>query len=895
MENELINIINQIPQLLPLGLIGLYRWSIWLIKKILGLFYKPIDSKIVDDKTSKQKISLIVPVYNEKEVTFTTALMSWVKEKPYEIIAVIDYTDELSIKVFKKFQSRYKSIKTKLIVTEKPGKREALYDGMKVATGDIYALVDSDSIWTDGILNKAKIAFASDNKIGGVMTKQNVHRPNTLAERIFDMLLDIRAHDEQPMLTAFGKNVLCLSGRTAFYRASALKPSLDELVNDYFLGEKMISGDDKRLTEIIQKNGYNAIYQSNMQIYTIAEKKFSTFAKQRIRWARNTIRYSSRAILDGWVLKHPMMTFVIIDGLISKFTLLFGAFLIIQMILNQKLLAVGLVFAWLVFSRIIKNLQHLLNKPSDIAIIPTYIFLSYYLALLNIYAFVTMDKQGWITRWSKNRLTIRGFTYQLRTATLMSIILVALFYFSTFELYTLASPKVEVKAKVNNFSEYIYAIPNNSQEVESYTENRIDELSQEAIIRYEVKSGDTLYKIADKYNLDVQTLVDYNYNYLPNINRLEVGLHLNIPTRKLDFKPIITTNTQIKRSMPILYEYDESNNLIILDARGKVLTLAELAKLDNYEHIFEESPKVWKMTASLELKNGVQLEINDEEVNWLKLESNPSQYTFIECRNSSIYIENTKITSWDSGINNYDEDYNDGRSYILCQGTATMDVINSEIAYLGYKTTPIIKGGTYGLSWRIPTGSFTQVLNTGKLINSNVHHTYFAMYSFGSTGIVIKNNDIHDNVIYGIDPHDDSNNFIVANNKSYRNGHHGIIFSKRCYNNLIINNESYDNGLHGIMLHEKSINNVVAYNTSFNNEDAIAIYDANNNIIYKNNVKMSKTGIRINRDSIDNIVINNALDTLDRYGIYFYDGSKQNYIYENLFNNIVRAKVFVRD
>ena len=92
-------------------------------------------------------------------------------------------------------------------------------------------------------------------------------------------------------------------------------------------------------------------------------------------------------------------------------------------------------------------------------IIPVYIFLSYYLALLNVYAFVTIDKQGWITRWNKNRFTIKGFSYQFRTATLMSLIMIALFYLSTFQLYSMASPSIkDVDAKANKYQEYVYLL-----------------------------------------------------------------------------------------------------------------------------------------------------------------------------------------------------------------------------------------------------------------------------------------------------------------------------------------------------------------------------------------------------------------------------------------------------
>ena len=70
---------------------------------------------------------------------------------------------------------------------------------------------------------------------------------------------------------------------------------------------------------------------------------------------------------------------------------------------------------------------------------------------------------------------------------------------------------------------------------------------------------------------------------------------------------------------------------------------------------------------------------------------------------------------WDTVSNSYDDDESDGRSYISavsevlidgmlgCEGTAKnemgearMDVVSSEIAYIGYKDSE-----SYGLTWKV--------------------------------------------------------------------------------------------------------------------------------------------------------------------------------------------------
>src|SRR3989344_1126380 len=101
----------------PLGVIGIWRWSVWITKKIVAKKYRP-----VSENGYSNTLSIVVPVYNENPDIFQKALKSWEDNNPDEIIAVIDYTDTDCIEEFKKFQEQNKN--GKLIITERSGKRE---------------------------------------------------------------------------------------------------------------------------------------------------------------------------------------------------------------------------------------------------------------------------------------------------------------------------------------------------------------------------------------------------------------------------------------------------------------------------------------------------------------------------------------------------------------------------------------------------------------------------------------------------------------------------------------------------------------------------------------------------------------------------------------------------
>src|SRR3990167_10749495 len=189
-----------------------------------------------------------------------------------------------------------------------------------------------------------------------------------------------------------------------------------------------------------------------------------------------------------------------------------------------------------------------------------------------------------------------------------------------------------------------------------------------------------------------------------------------------------------------------------------------------------------------------------------------------------------------------------------------MDILNSELAYLGYRGEPEQGqpfGGVYGVSWRLPSGTFNKHLITGSVIGNIIHDNYFGLYTYGATGMVIRENEVYNNAFYGIDPHDDSNNLIIESNSVHDNGKHGIIISKRVFNSEIKNNKSYNNKLHGIMLDRQSNNNSVENNQIFNNHDGIAIYGSNENYIHHNIISNNLTGIRANHDSLSNLIENN--------------------------------------
>ncbi|HEX5690633.1 MAG TPA: glycosyltransferase, partial [Roseiflexaceae bacterium] len=261
--------------------------------------------------------------------------------------------------------------------------------------------VDSDVIWEDDVLAKIKMPFA-DEQIGGVGTRQLMYPSDgkraTLWERIADIYLAIRYADEVPATTRWGRAVSCLSGRTAAYRTRLLQSLRTAFLNETFMGRLCMSGDDKRYTCLILQRGYHTWNQLNAHVYSTFKPDFDGFVKQRIRWSRNSFRSDLRALWQGWVWRHPYLALTLIDKTVAPFTLLVGPIVLLVAIAVGNWPLVIALLLWWCLSRALKIWPHLRRRPMDLAILPVFLGVTYYMSLVKAYSLFTINEHKWLTR-----------------------------------------------------------------------------------------------------------------------------------------------------------------------------------------------------------------------------------------------------------------------------------------------------------------------------------------------------------------------------------------------------------------------------------------------------------------------------------------------------------------
>ncbi|CAM5714919.1 glycosyltransferase [Streptomyces aurantiogriseus] len=369
---------------LPLGVLGLVRWTCWLVRRAPAALYRSVTND------HSLPIGIVVPVYQEDPEIFAHAIESWLANEVDEVVLVIDVTD----KACQEIAARYP---VTVVITDVPGKRDALRKGWEACSTDLVALVDSDTIWADDVAQEVCKPFA-DPRIGGVGTRQNVYNPKGFLQRVNDMFLDYRYFDENAAQTVMGRAVSCLSGRTAVYRRELLLEISDDFMAETFWGVPCMSGDDKRLTTLILERGHLTYMQRSARVWSTFPGTLRIFLKQRLRWARNTWRSDLRALSHRWVWRHPFLAFTMIDKGVSSFTLLFSPFFMTWAIIRQDWFFVACLAGWWWVSRSMKILPHLVRKPSSFFLVPGFVLISFMMAVVKLCALATIRKQRWLTR-----------------------------------------------------------------------------------------------------------------------------------------------------------------------------------------------------------------------------------------------------------------------------------------------------------------------------------------------------------------------------------------------------------------------------------------------------------------------------------------------------------------
>jgi len=286
--------------------------------------------------TKHYSLSVLIPAYNEEDSIEATvnAVLKSDYDNISEIIIINDGSKDKTLEIARKLEQKYDIVK--VLNKTNSGKADSLNQGIKIANGELIAVVDSDSFPREDSIRKL-IGFFDDPKTGAATCP-------VLARNREGFIEELQAIEYT--LVAIGRKLLeCVGavyvtpGPLAMYRKTALRD---------------IGGfDPKNMTEDIEAtwhlaaNGWDRKMCLDTKVTTIVPSKLAVWFKQRQRWS-----------MGGMQIIWKYKSYFLKKGIV-------GLFLIPFFSLSLLLGFVGLgVFSYLMITRIIK--EYLIIKMSFI-------------------------------------------------------------------------------------------------------------------------------------------------------------------------------------------------------------------------------------------------------------------------------------------------------------------------------------------------------------------------------------------------------------------------------------------------------------------------------------------------------------------------------------------------
>ncbi|HSF93188.1 MAG TPA: right-handed parallel beta-helix repeat-containing protein, partial [Paracoccaceae bacterium] len=284
--------------------------------------------------------------------------------------------------------------------------------------------------------------------------------------------------------------------------------------------------------------------------------------------------------------------------------------------------------------------------------------------------------------------------------------------------------------------------------------------------------------------------------------------------------------------------------------------------------------RIFTLRLPLLVMPGAKLVISGADVESLRLSDDRGAFIV---NAGTVQIADTIVEAWEEENNQRAYRYYTAkkqfRPFITTWTGGDIDVVGSTIFGLGY-----LGGKSYGLSMSAGPASITKTrpmfedAPTGRLIDNSFRNMFYAYYAYEATDAKIVGNELVDNIVYGLDPHDRAQRLLMGLNTAYdTHKKHGLIISREVDYSWFIGNITYENAGSGIMLDRDSTNTLIYANTSFHNEqDGISFFESSCNIVAANEFYNNKRdGIKV-RNSWNVGVFDNKISGNGAFGVDTY-------------------------
>lgn len=370
----------------------------------LFLKYKATDP-VADD--ALPKATTIVPAYNEGKLVYKTLRSLVDSDYPKDKLQILCVDDGSKDDTWKWMQKAKREFGDRVSIYQQPenrGKRQALYRGFHLATGEVFITVDSDSIVKKDTLRQMASPFIADENCGAVAGNVRVlNRKKGLIPRMLEVSFAFSFEFIRSAQSALG-SVFCTPGALSAYRKEAVMTALPEWINQTFMGQPSTIGEDRAMTNMILKQGYKVFFQRHAYVFTNIPERYKNLHKMFTRWERSNVRETiamSRFAFSNFRKGAKTGTRVLLLYYWSR--LLLAIPMLLLMVISAMLYPVLILTSTLIGILAFSSIQAFFyakkrNISDSFWAYPYSLFFAFTLFWIRPYAILTASRSGWLTR-----------------------------------------------------------------------------------------------------------------------------------------------------------------------------------------------------------------------------------------------------------------------------------------------------------------------------------------------------------------------------------------------------------------------------------------------------------------------------------------------------------------
>ncbi|QDP86493.1 glycosyltransferase family 2 protein [Chryseobacterium sp. SNU WT5] len=393
-------------RILIFSLLTILVFQISFLLYIAYLFFK---YKAIPSVTDEElpSCTIIVPAYNEGKLVYETLLSIAASDFPMHKMEVIAVDDGSKDDTWYWINKANADLENTITVYKQPvnkGKRHALHIGFTTGTGDVFISIDSDSVVEKNTITNLISPFAVNKNCGAVAGNVKVLNKNQgMIPRMLNVSFVFSFEFMRAAQSSLGF-VLCTPGALSAYRREAVLHSLKDWIDQKFLGRAATIGEDRAMTNLILKQGYDVQFQRNANVLTNTPTSFKTLHKMFTRWGRSNVRETlmmNRFVFSDFRKKNKTgARFIFINqwvNLIAAFPLMILMFYFLMthpLLYLSSALTATFIFAsiqMLFFSRKYNFVDALWAYPYSVF----YLFGLFWIFPFSI---ATVKNGGWLTR-----------------------------------------------------------------------------------------------------------------------------------------------------------------------------------------------------------------------------------------------------------------------------------------------------------------------------------------------------------------------------------------------------------------------------------------------------------------------------------------------------------------